>query len=334
MANYKEISFYLIDEFNNWLYDIGKKRGQYDSYINTLANKSLSSISDIEQAKNVVKKLLGKVDIEISKLKGKEKKTLVSKRSGLRSYLRFLSYNPINYINYDYNGIRELAELIESSRFSLIKYMVSHTLFPDPKLVMERAKEIAEKIESDEKVPARFSKGKKYRDSSGTLFKFSSREVAFKETRNKDYFFIENDIKVETDSNGNNTICVYLANHTSINITSGDISRNCYGYMISHIWAKANDPLFFSNFWNIVLMPQHVSFILDKGREMACVQYAKVLYQAIAYVLYKESIDIIKDALNAKGKRPLKIEIPEDDILSDARRMIKRIKLKYIQKKR
>lgn len=326
-------NFYLVTEFNNWLGDIGKKKGQYDSYINTLDETgSLSTVSiSIDQAKREVDKLLRVLENKIKSQKGKDKKTLQSKRSGLRSYRRFLSYNPTNHITYQYNGIRELAELIESSKYSLIEYMIRHSLFPSKQLVNTRAKEIANKISNNDKIPARFSTGEKYLDALGSIIKFSSRKQAVTQTRSYDYFYRDNDIKVEIDSNGNYTICDYLLKNSSINIISGNSNRNCYGYMISHIWGDAINPLFFSNFWNIVLIPQHVSFILDKGNEMASIKYAKDLYKAIAYVLYEMSINVINNALSNNGKQQLNIK-PSDDILEDAKKIIQKKNLiKYIQ---
>ena len=221
--------------------------------------------------------------------------------------------------------------MFQISNTSLIKYMISHSLFAPPELVRKRAEEIAVLIVNDDKIPARFSTGEKYRNvSTGSKEKFKSRTDGKNKTIQSDFRYIDNEIKVQIDSNGNYTICDYLATNTSINITSGDKRRNCYGYMISHIWGNATDPLFFSNFWNIVLIPQFVSFILDKGDEMASIKYAKDLYKAIAYVLYEKSIGIINDALTKAGKKDLgKIE-PDEDIKKDAKDIIKKTGIKYI----
>ena len=337
----EDISFFKKEEFNDWLYDIGKKRGQYDSYINTLdVNNRLSSITKLEDAKTIVKKMLENLDRQIANSKGKPKKTLQSKRSGLRSYKRFLSYIPNNCITYDYNGIKKLAELFKSAHLSLINYMVSHSLFPKPELAEQRAKEIAQQLVNNDKVWARFSTGNNYYDVNRKIVYFQKRKEGVDKTNQGDYFFKENGIKVKIDSNGNKKICDYLANNTKINISSGNSQRNCYGYMISHIWGNAINPLFFSNFWNIVLTPQFVSFILDKGDEMASIKYSKELYKAIAYVLYKDSIKIINDALvevNKANKTDIKAKLdiiePDDDIQKDAKDLIKKNLIKYIPPK-
>ena len=36
-------------------------------------------------------------------------------------------------------------------------------------------------------------------------------------------------------------------------------------YIISHIWGQASDPRYFTNFWNIVLVPAWANFLLDKN---------------------------------------------------------------------
>ncbi len=325
------ISFFQIEDFNDWLYDIGKKRGQYDSYINTLdKNSRLSSVTNLQDAKTIVKELLDDLDRQIANSNGNKKKTLQSKRSGLRSYKRFLSYIPANYINYEYNGIKVLSELLKSSHSSLINYMISHSLFPSIELVKTRAKEIAKKIKENDKIPARFSTGKNYCDDKHVDVRFQKREDGFYKTQQGNYYFKENDIKVQIDRNGNQTICDYLKEHTEINITSGNPKRNCYGYMISHIWGRAINPLFFSNFWNIVLTPQFVSFILDKGNEMASIKYSKELYKAIAYVLYSESIDLINCALKEEGKHELDNIKPDSDMENDAKDMINKKLIRFI----
>lgn len=331
MAKDKEIKFYLIDDFNNWLYDIGKKRGQYDSYINTCDKENeLDSVSELGKAKDIVAKLLKDIDSEIEKQKGKSKKTLQSKRSGLRAYKRFLSYLPSKYVQYKYNGITELSRILEKNKSSLILHMISSSLFPSKDLAKQRATELANRIKNDEKIEARFSSGKSYTDVSNNETKFSSRGNAVTLTKSADYYFRENHIKVEIDSNGNYTICDYLKNNTPINIFSGNQNRNCYAFMICHIWGNAINPLFFSNFWNIVLIPQYLSFITDKGNEMASVKYAKDLYKALAYELYKDSIEIINEALAQHGKNKLDIKVPEDDISKHAKEIISKNLIKFI----
>ncbi len=38
-------------------------------------------------------------------------------------------------------------------------------------------------------------------------------------------------------------------------------------YIISHVWGLASHPLFFSSLWNIVLIPAHFNYLMDKDPE-------------------------------------------------------------------
>jgi hypothetical protein len=50
-------------------------------------------------------------------------------------------------------------------------------------------------------------------------------------------------------------------------------------YIISHVWGLASHPLFFSSLWNIVLIPAHFNYLMDKDPESHPV--VKIVKEAI-----------------------------------------------------
>lgn len=344
----KKTNFYKKEEFIIWLKDIGKSDStieNYKSYVNKIDNNGeLCDISGrsekdkLTKAKNISKRLLSDFEkiIENNKTSNElNQDTLRSKKTGIQAYKRFLSYLPNNPLSFEFDGISKLTKLVENVDTSLILHMVSNTLFPSEKLVKKRTNEIITSLRNNDKIHARFSSGNVYYqviNNKKTDTKFKNRKQAKELTEKGDFFYKDNQVKVIIDSNGNYKICEYLKDNTKINITSGDSKRNCYGYMISHIWSNAINPLFFSSFWNIALMPQYLSFILDKGKELASIKYAQELYKGIAYTLYESSILQMNDILQKLG-RGIIIEKPDEDILSDATEIIKKNCINYIPDK-
>ena len=61
-------------------------------------------------------------------------------------------------------------------------------------------------------------------------------------------------------------------------------------YIISHIWGNATDPRFYTNFWNIVLVPAWANFLLDKKGNAPVGSFASILkatFMGICDELYK-----------------------------------------------
>lgn len=72
-------------------------------------------------------------------------------------------------------------------------------------------------------------------------------------------------IKLLPDHNGNVEVCNLIKEITGYSLFSQ--STDFVNFTISHIWRQAPDARFFTNLWNIVIVPTWVNFLLEKGHE-------------------------------------------------------------------
>lgn len=74
---------------------------------------------------------------------------------------------------------------------------------------------------------------------------------------------ISHQIYLLPDHNGNIEVCNLIKEITGYSLFSQ--STDFVNFTISHIWREAPDARFFTNLWNIVIVPTWVNFLLDKG---------------------------------------------------------------------
>lgn len=72
-------------------------------------------------------------------------------------------------------------------------------------------------------------------------------------------------VQITCDGNGNAKVCSLVNNATGYNIGAKYHQKIIKDYIISHIWGNATDPRYFTNFWNIVLVPAWANHLLDKN---------------------------------------------------------------------
>lgn len=72
-------------------------------------------------------------------------------------------------------------------------------------------------------------------------------------------------IKIRKDKDGNEEVRRIIKNSTGFDVSNGAKS-NIINYKISHIWQNAFDPRYFTNLWNIVLVPSWANDLLDKTK--------------------------------------------------------------------
>lgn len=94
-------------------------------------------------------------------------------------------------------------------------------------------------------------------------------------------------IPILADPDGNTAVRDIIEKNTGYTVSSGynDFFTN---FKISHIWSNANDPRFFTSFWNIAIVPAWANDILDKKNSQ--MQLAKTMintYKAICDKLYR-----------------------------------------------
>ena len=121
------------------------------------------------------------------------------------------------------------------------------------------------------------------------------------------------------DKDGNKCVRQNINRYSGYTISSGQNSI-FQNYRISHLYGNAFDPRYFTNFWNIVLVPEWANCLLEKGSAKLGSTASHVLntYMAICEKLYFESIaplnelEIIKSDARIKKTISLSPKTPKD----------------------
>lgn len=101
-------------------------------------------------------------------------------------------------------------------------------------------------------------------------------------------YFVNSALQIPmlVDPDGNKEVRDLIEKNTGYTVSSGynDFFTN---FKISHIWGNANDPRFFTSFWNIVIVPAWANDNLDKNNSgMPLAQKMINTYKAICEKLY------------------------------------------------
>jgi|SRR5690554_677708 len=189
-----------------------------------------------------------------------------------------------------------------------IGYFVSSVLFFSDDMVKKQAEKLQEKITKEKKVPVRFTlKSKEHfyylneKNQKGTSNKtFKNRKDAQVFSEKNDLFHDETKVKVRIDKDGNYYVRRNILDATGYTVSQGVLS-DISNYVISHIWGRTENPYFFSSLWNIILVPNHLAFILDKPDDNSeIVRELKRMIKVIATDLYKPNIIFNKDLVKEK----------------------------------
>ena len=113
-------------------------------------------------------------------------------------------------------------------------------------------------------LPARLSASLTYYNSAGSgLIKGKKGQRLLYETNNTtDRTPIK--IPVSIDKDGNQDVRNLIKAITGYWVSNGEKNSHFKNYKISHIWGEAFDPRYFTNLWNIVLVPAWANDLLDK----------------------------------------------------------------------
>jgi len=155
---------------------------------------------------------------------------------------------------------------------ALARFMVQKSYFFKKEKVDQRHIEIAQMLENlDCRIPARFSTVKTpcpYYDSNNEPLVLT-RDKAISLSKNEWVFYKidDNYVPVLIDSDGNRNVRS-LMNEVSGRVISQGRNSDFKYATISHIWGNAFNPIFFTNLWNIVIVPTYLNPILDKSDEL------------------------------------------------------------------
>lgn len=122
---------------------------------------------------------------------------------------------------------------------SFLKYVLPYCYFFDPNDAKDQHEQILKDIQNRKPVPARNSTS----HIAGSCY----------------------GIRVKSDKNGNAPVVALIQDKTGYSVSKGEDSLFT-NYKISHIWQNAWHPLYFTNLWNIVLVPAWANDILDKTK--------------------------------------------------------------------
>lgn len=175
------------------------------------------------------------------------------------------------------DGIVALANEIGEDKF--ITWAIEQSYFFAPDIVAERMNKLIKDLENENTpLPAR-----------KTTKKDKDAEEGYSHSKmGGNTYYIEGNIKIPItlSKDGNDFVRSLISNETGFTVGAGKdtIFQN---YIISHLWGRAYDPRYYTNFWNIVLVPAWANSLLDKnGEEGSLASKLKATFMAISKKLY------------------------------------------------
>ena len=196
------------------------------------------------------------------------------------------------------DGIVALANKIGEAKF--IKWAIEQSYFFDPDIVAERMNKLIKDLgNKTTPLPARKT----------TKNDKDAEEGYFHSEIDGNTYYIDGDIKIPVtlSKDGNDFVRSLISNETGFTVGAGkdNIFQN---YIISHLWGRAYDPRYYTNFWNIVLVPAWANSLLDKnGEEGSLASKLKATFMAISKKLY------MAKGVNWNGLNMTEPQIPNKD---------------------
>lgn len=172
---------------------------------------------------------------------------------------------------YQIDGVSELIDLLGGTN-AFIKKAIENSYFFAPYIVAARAQDIERQYKANKPIPARWqgTRGSGTRTQEGYEY-------------------------CEIDTNGNYKVRQVIEYITGYTVSRGQTSIFT-NYKISHIWGKAQNPRYFTNLWNLVLVPAWANDLLDKATATNGSIASKMLntYKAICLKYYNiNSLNLI-----------------------------------------
>ena len=196
------------------------------------------------------------------------------------------------------DGIVALANKIGEAKF--IKWAIEQSYFFDPIIVADRMNKLIKDLgNKTTPLPAR----KTTKNDKDAEEGYPHSEMG------GNIYYIEGNIKIPVtlSKDGNDFVRSLISNETGFTVGAGkdNIFQN---YIISHLWGRAYDPRYYTNFWNIVLVPAWANSLLDKnGEEGSLASKLKATFMAISKKLY------MAKGVNWNGLNMTEPQIPNKD---------------------
>lgn len=250
-----------------------------------------------------------------------------------------------------------LIKTLNSNGMSLENHMVENSLFICPDKVKEQMDDLKNLLgkpnnyikKGNSKLPVRYSaslkKTKKifvdYYDVYGKPLVVHDCRQGYAMTSKNDVFTKITDksssvavvydykgVTIVIDPNNNNFVHTAISKYTGVKIGRGE-SNTIRNYIVSHIWAKTYDPFYFSSLWNVVIIPNHCNFLMDKpgtsrihksSATRMVAHSVQNLFKAICYLLYDPNnyLAEIENILKHDKRDNPEIQIPRVEIPESA----------------
>lgn len=217
------------------------------------------------------------------------------------------------------DGMDSLIEYISTKQF--IKLAIESSYFFSPDLVVERFDEIKEYICQQKDVDPADVVDPAFKDKKESFVKYLPARYTSKEdstdaadgvhecdqTLGKVYFKLSKasprlcviyqegargkNTKCGKNTcgggNGNARVCQLIKDRTGYALGATSDKKHFRNFIISHIWGHAIDPRYFTNLWNIVIVPAWANHLLDKDEEGTLASAFKATIQKIITKLYQ-----------------------------------------------
>ena len=309
VSNLKSVQKDICEYLKNYPWNV--KKDGYEYEVSQFAKKAIlhptKSYDFIEAVDSLLKEgdyLYARTIVEgISYIAEKFKKAIIAmtgtntfndKCSALKLFRKYLetnlsglkvkgTYNNNTYRNAinkpmlaKIDGIVALANEIGEDKF--IKLAIEQSYFFAPDIVAERMNKLIVDLDKTTPLPARKT----------TKNDKDAEEGYFHSEMGGNTYYIEGNIKIPItlSKDGNDFVRSLISNETGFTVGAGkdNIFQN---YIISHLWGRAYDPRYYTNFWNIVLVPAWANSLLDKnGEEGSLASKLKATFMAISKKLY------------------------------------------------
>lgn len=310
VSNLKSVQKDICEYLKNYPWNVVKEEG-YEYEVSQFAKKAIlhptKSYDFIEAVDSLLKEgdyLYARTIVDgMSYIAEKFKKAIIAmtgtntfndKCSALKLFRKYLetdlsglkvkgTYNNNTYRNAinkpmlaKIDGIVALANEIGEDKF--IKWAIEQSYFFAPDIVAERMNKLIVDLDKTTPLPARKT----------TKNDKEAEEGYFHSEMGGNTYYIEGNIKIliTLSTDGNDFVRSLITNETGFTIGAGKdtIFQN---YIISHLWGRAYDPRYYTNFWNIVLVPAWANSLLDKnGEEGSLASKLKATFMAISKKLY------------------------------------------------
>ena len=331
VSNLKSVQKDICEYLKNYPWNVKKEGYEYE--VSQFAKKAIlhptKSYDFIEAVDSLLKEgdyLYARTIVEgISYIAEKFKKAIIAmtgtntfndKCSALKLFRKYLetdlsglkvkgTYNNNTYRNAinkpmlaKIDGIVALANKIGEAKF--IKWAIEQSYFFDPIIVADRMNKLIKDLgNKTTPLPARkTTKNDKDAEEGYSHSKMGG-----------NIYYIEGNIKIPVtlSKDGNDFVRSLISNETGFTVGAGkdNIFQN---YIISHLWGRAYDPRYYTNFWNIVLVPAWANSLLDKnGEEGSLASKLKATFMAISKKLY------MAKGVNWNGLNMTEPQIPNKD---------------------